>query len=212
MRIVTDAKANTVTVMGPPDVQATARATIEQMRGEADEFDVIPLRVVDAYNASSAIRRLFGDPRDSKSPDAPYVEADSDAQQISIRGSKLQLTRIRELLTKMGEPALTADSSSGPGRKMRVIPLGGRAARSTLEEIERVWPQLRANPIRVVTPSAVVPTMKERSPAKPKDCSPSCAATDAKPATSDSGAIPAVEEELLAFAFAAQEESTASAC
>ena len=207
VRIVTDAKASSVTVIGPPDVQASARATIEQMRGEGDEFDVIPLRVVDAYNASLAIRRLFGDPRDSKTPNAPYVESDSDAQQLSIRGTKQQLTRIRELLTKMGEPALTADGSSGPGRKMRVIPLGGRAAKSTIEEIERVWPQLRGNPIRVVTPSAVVPTMKERSSGK----SESTPSPVVKPALPDSGAIPVAQEkeELLAFAFEAQQEASA---
>ncbi|MBL9124612.1 MAG: hypothetical protein JNG90_13335, partial [Planctomycetaceae bacterium] len=86
VRVVADAKQSSVTVVGPADAHATVRATIEQMRGQADEFDVIPLRVVDAFNASLAIRRLFGDPRDSKTSDAPYVEADSDAQQIAVRG------------------------------------------------------------------------------------------------------------------------------
>lgn len=221
VRIVADRSGGTVTVMAPPEVQATVRATIEQMRGQSDEFDVIPLRVVDAFNAAASIRSLFGDPDDRQSAGAPHVDADPDAQQIVVRGSKQQLARIRELLTKMGEPALTADAS-GPGRKMRVIQLGGRAARSAVEEIERVWPQLRGNPIRVVTPSAVVPTMKERSkksdqqqPSDETESPPAPAAETLPKVSSNTSFSPvlwgaghvaaqpssAAGEELLAFAF-----------
>ena len=39
---------------------------------------------------------------------------------------------------------------------MRTIPLGHGDADATVDEIQRMWPQLRKNPLQVVPPSSAV--------------------------------------------------------
>ncbi len=98
----------------------------------------------------------------------PDVESDPATDQIFVRGTQDQIQKIRELLVKMGETGLKEPGAATAGT-MRSISFRGDA-KSAVEEIQRLWPQLRQNPLRVVTPSAVAPLLhqeKQEAPPTP---------------------------------------------
>ena len=159
VRLIPDPSSANLVAMAQPEQHATIRATIEQLQGAAQKLEVIPLQFVDAFSAELAIEKLFDLESGRADANAPAVDSDQDNQQLLVRGTPEQITQIRELLIKMGETSLALDRTAG-GRTFRVIPLRGTTARSVLAELQRVWPQLRKNPIRVVTPSAVIPSLR----------------------------------------------------
>ena len=163
VRIVPDTTQNKIVVLAEPSQHATIRATIEQMQGADQELDVIPLHVIDALTAESAINRLFGVSQRRRKPSDPIIEADLENQQLVVRASKKDVRAIRQLLAKMGEYG-AASVAGQMGQRFRVIPMSEQSAQRAIEELQRIWPQIRHNPIRVVTPSAVVPTMRRKPP------------------------------------------------
>jgi hypothetical protein len=107
-----------------------------------------------------AINKLFEGGGYIYDPSLPSVDVDEDTQQLFIRATKEQHTKIRELLVKMGETGLKRVAAGDKGNS-RVVPFQGDP-RATLREIERIWPQLRDNPIQIADP-------KQAQPAKPAE-------------------------------------------
>ncbi len=159
VRIVSDQVSHQLVVLARPEQHATVRATIEQFQQAQLTVDVIQLHTIDSFTAELAVERLFDADDRSRGSSAPRVESDPSTQQLFIRGTEAQIAEVRKLLAKMGEP-LAADLGDSAGRTLRVIPLPQRALPNALEEVKRLWPQLRSNPIRVVTPSALSPTLR----------------------------------------------------
>ena len=110
-----------------------------------------------------SITKLFGGGKDATGL-APQVDADPTTRQLLVRGTKSQVEQIRAMLEKMGETGTEGQTGSG---NVRMLPLSGRAARSALERIQEIWPTMSPNKIRVVTPSAVIPTLRPGSTAAP---------------------------------------------
>lgn len=145
-----------------PDQQRIIRDTIQQMQTEPRELEVFQLSVVDPYTAQMSIDTLFEDESNrAGGDDPPKVETDMATGQIVVRGSASQLEEIRQLLAKMGEPLLVETPTSGGGGNLRVVRMAGHEIDAAMAELSRIWPQLRKNPIRVVTPSAVSPTLRK---------------------------------------------------
>lgn len=120
------------------------------------EMDVLQLRTLSASSAQNAIEGLYGDSF-AKDGDYPVIQADEDLQQLLIRGSKKQLQDIRTLLIKMGETGLDqANNAGNANRNLRVIPLQGDVD-LTVRKIQDLWPRVRRNPIRVLTPGGASP-------------------------------------------------------
>jgi len=157
-RLATDPKSGNLIAMARPNEQATIRATLDQIRRDAQRIEVLQLRIADPQSAAQAIQKLFG--ADGK---APNVQADVTTRQLLVRGNEPQLQQIRSLLEQMGETDLASAGASGGGT-VRVLPITGRAARSALERLEEIWPTMHQNRIRVVTPSAVIPSMRPSTP------------------------------------------------
>jgi hypothetical protein len=95
------------------------------------------------------------------------VDADIASRSLLIRGTNSQVEQIRALLRKLGE----TDEEGGGGlarsrEHVRLLPLSGSAARSAIMQIEQIWPSVRSNRIRVVTPTATIPSYRpSESPA-----------------------------------------------
>ena len=70
-----------------------------------------------------------------------------------VRASPSQLVQIRALLEKLGE-SLDEEFESGSRGNVRLLQLNGRAASSALDQIEQIWPTMRPNRIRVLSPSS----------------------------------------------------------
>lgn len=169
-QIVEDERSNQIVALARPAVQATIRATIEQLRSSAPQSEVFTLRQLDALTAEFAVGRLFGSEGRRGNDSAPKIDSDPDRQQLLVRGSRQQIDEIRALLVKMGESDLAlanetgsldpSGAKGGPRRNVRVLPWAAGRDPAALEALERMWRQVRENPIRVVTPSAVVPTWR----------------------------------------------------
>jgi type II secretory pathway component GspD/PulD (secretin) len=168
VRLSVDASSRQLVAVAPPEEQAAIRSTIERLRAAEPTLEVFPLQVVEPFAAQTAIDKLFATEAGAKRPDAPKVESDAATQQLFVRATKEQLAQIRDLLVKMGETNLAKQRT---GRSLRVIPFHGDAG-AALSEIQRLWPQIRANPVRVVTPSAVLPDLQGRVPRQPKPAPP----------------------------------------
>jgi type II secretory pathway component GspD/PulD (secretin) len=161
VRLAIDPKTGSLIALARPTQHKTIKATIEEMQGDAGKVEVIRLSRVDPQTAVLAINKLFGGDTAAGAANAPKVDADLTTRQLLVRASESQLTQIRSLLEKMGETSSNGSDHAGNGSgNVRMIPLSGRTARTALEQIEQLWPSMRQNRIRVVTPSAVVPTMR----------------------------------------------------
>lgn len=154
VRLTADPKTGSLIALARPNEHATIRATIEQMRRDAQQVEVLQLRITDPQTAAQSIQKLFG--TDAK---APAVQADVATRQLMVRGSQAQIEQVRSMLEKMGETELTT-SARASGGNVRMLPLTGHTARSILDRMEEIWPQMHRNQIRVVTPSAVIPTLR----------------------------------------------------
>lgn len=158
-RLALDPKTGNLVALARPADQATIRATLDQMQRDTRKIEVFHLATVDPEVASLSINKFFGGGGENSDPNVPQVDSDSVSKQLIVRASETQLEQIRELLKKMGESG-TESGSAERGGNVRMLPLTGRAAKTALEQAQQIWPTMRRNRIRVVTPSAVIPTMR----------------------------------------------------
>jgi len=157
-RLALDETTGHLIAMAKPADHATIRATLEQLQQDARQVEVIQLTTVDPQLAVLSINKLFDVSKDAGAR-APQVDADPTTRQLLIRASRAQIDQIRTLLEKMGE-SLSGTMASSRAGNVRILPLSGRSARSALERIQEIWPTMSPNRIRVVTPSAVAPTLR----------------------------------------------------
>ncbi|MCA9041976.1 MAG: hypothetical protein KDA65_16600, partial [Planctomycetaceae bacterium] len=142
--------------------QARIKEAIEKLDIDPDEgkkLEIFTLQVNDPYTAESAVEKFFGNSFWDDDPTAPLIDTDTTNQQLLVQGTEKQISEIRQFLIKMGESHLAQETNSS-NKKIRVIPFDGNT-QEAVEEIKRIWPQLRKNRIDVVVPSAVAPTMRK---------------------------------------------------
>ena len=157
VRLTTDPVTGKLVALARPAQHATIRATIEQMQREARQVEVIRLQFVDPQAAVTAIGKLFGTESGAAAAGAPKVEADTLTRQLLVRGSQGQIEQIKSLLAKMGENVgEDGGDTQTDHSNVRMLPLSPRTVRTALEQLETIWPTMRSNPIRVVTPSSSI--------------------------------------------------------
>ncbi|GEM_PF-2248100 len=148
-------QSNQLVAITRPEYHAWIEAMLEQMRGEDRELEILQLEEVDVYTAQTAIRQLFAD-----ESQPPEIDVDYSTQQLFVQATAEQHRRILELLGKMGESRLALVASLG-GKASRVIRFEGDAE-AAVRQIERVWSQLRPNPLRIITPAATAGSVDAR--------------------------------------------------
>ncbi|HUT95809.1 MAG TPA: secretin N-terminal domain-containing protein [Thermoguttaceae bacterium] len=180
-----DSRSNQLVAIARPDHHALIRETLEQLRREEPGLEIYDLEYVDPVSAEMAIGSEFDD---EGYLSAPQVDIDPITQQLFVRANPEQHQRIRQLLIKMGETKLQllGDRST---RSMRVIPFRGDLE-GAIAEIQRIWPKLRENEIRVVTPSVALPPPAEPQP-KPEAPKAAPAEPKPEPAAKPAEAMPA---------------------
>jgi len=156
VRMEIDAKTGNLVALARPSQHATIKATIDQMQKDGRQVEVFKLRRIDPQVAVLAINKLFGGTEEGAASGAPKVDSDPTSQQLFVRGTTGQVTQVRELLQKMGESGSASSDATAAAverTNVRLLQLNGRSAQSALEQIEQVWPTMRANRIRIVNPS-----------------------------------------------------------
>ncbi len=170
VRYSLDDRSDQLVVIARPREQEIIAATVEKMRTEAKDLEILQLQVLDPRTAETAIDRLFDAGGWGYNPKAPDVETDEDNQQLFINATTEQHAKIRQLLVKMGETGLRRVTAADT-KTTRVVPFGGDV-NTIIEQIRKVWPELRQNPVRVVDPSELPDDLKEAPPEQPAEAPP----------------------------------------
>jgi type II secretory pathway component GspD/PulD (secretin) len=155
IRMEVDETSGKLVVLARPSEHETIQATIDELEGQAVEFEVIPLKRTDPQLAVMAINKFFnltGGEEEGANADGPIVDGDPISMQLWVRGTTIQIDQIKDLIQKLEGPE--GDESTGP--TVRMIPLTGAEAESALDTIEQFW--VRKNRIRMVTPSNLTPS------------------------------------------------------
>ena len=177
VQLSVDSRSDQLVAIARPKHQQIIRETIDRMRTEEQTLEIFQLDVVDPSTATLAIDRLFDSGGYGYDPTAPVVDIDEDSQQLFVSATKEQHEKIRKLLAKMGETNL---KTPGPQqqRTIRVVPFHGDTG-TMIEEIRRVWPRLRDNPIEIVDADARTKDAV-KTEATPEGAKPQAADGDAK--------------------------------
>ncbi len=168
-RLATDMQTGNLVALATPTEHATIRATLQQMQQDQRQITVIPLDTVDPQLAVLSINKLFAGQGTSDEPDprAPIVDADLTSRSLLVRASPSQIRQIEEFLQQLGDGQASASSTTGGN--VRMLPITPAEARTALTQVQQLWPMLRPNRIRVVTPSAAIPAYKPSDSAAPPE-------------------------------------------
>jgi type II secretory pathway component GspD/PulD (secretin) len=161
VRLAIDPVTNKLIALARPSEHRTIIATLKQLEGDAEQVEVIQLRRMDPQLVILSINKLFGIDEEGGAT-GPKVDGDPTSMKLWVRGTPAQIAQIKDLIEKLEGPERAGD---GARRNIRMLPYGGRAANSLLENLELFWPTIRENKIRVVTPSAIGSSLRERRPA-----------------------------------------------
>jgi type II secretory pathway component GspD/PulD (secretin) len=170
VRLDVDPVNNKVIALARPSEHRTIIETLKQLEGTADRIEVIQLRRLDPQLVILSINKLFstGNEKDKNATSsAPKVDGDPTSMKLWVRGTSEQITQVKDLVEKLEGPS--AAQSATERQPLRFLPLTGSSSRQTLDSIEALWPAVRTNKIRVVTPSAISPTLREQRPGSTRD-------------------------------------------
>jgi type II secretory pathway component GspD/PulD (secretin) len=161
VRLTVDPKTGHLVALARPSQHATIRETIRQMESDSRRTEVMRLTRLDPTAAAALIDKLY--PIDVVgAANAPKVIADPGTRNLIVRASESQLSQIRQLLAEVGESGMAADGQvAETDSNILVLPYTGRNSRIALEQLQQLWPTMRQNKIRVVSPSTVVPNLQQ---------------------------------------------------
>ncbi len=145
-------RSNSLVAIARPDAHKAVQDALAQLQTEERTLEILQLDVLDPMTADMAIQRLFSDGSFFGQGHLPVVDIETSTQQLFVRATREQHTKIRDLLVKMGETRLGI-AANGDASRSRVIQFSGDL-QAAIADINKVWPKLRANPIRVVAPAA----------------------------------------------------------
>ena len=151
-----DSGGQQVLAIATPKQHEQIRSTISQLHNEIQDFELFHLRQIDPTTAQSAIDGMF---REEPRKSAPSVDVDYDNQTLLIRATPVQLLKIRELLVKLGETDAGLVGGMPKSNLLRVVPVETNVNR-VLEQLEKIWPKLQENELRVIRPEGPKPTTK----------------------------------------------------
>lgn len=158
-----DAKAKRLHVFATADEQVQIKALIQQIDGGVlggETALVVSIRKHDTLAVAGSLRNLYKGNRD----EAPMIEADAIGRKLMIRGTTSQVNELKDLLKRMGEdPDGVGGEDPGARGPVRTLSLGGRDPEEFVDLLKQLWPGRDSNPIRIVVPSAIAPTLKPGS-------------------------------------------------
>ncbi len=179
-------RTNQLVAIARPEQHALIRATLERMRGDEQELEIFQLESTDVSTAQMAINRLFAENGMIGLANAPQVDVDVVGQQLFVRATAEQMAQVRDLLIRLGESSLA--ETHGDTRRTRTIPFQGNPL-SALEEIQKVWPQVRPNQIKIINATKAAPDQQAPLPS-PKPEAETPMPLDMAPQTPSPKAIP----------------------
>ena len=103
----------------------------------------------------SILRQLLDIPEDKNAAvdGSIRVAQETDNERLLVSGRPDKVARASEIIEKLDVPTHGADGAGQHGH-VRTLPMSEGAARAALQQVEEIWPNMRPNKIRVVSPAA----------------------------------------------------------
>ena len=148
-----DDDSNTLIVYATPEDHLAIANLVSQIDDDGRDVRIITLRELDADYALQAIKLLLQGGGEGESrrwwrrsgTEDFRIEADVTEGRLLLWASDEEFEQVKGLLAKLGEePGQSTNRSA-----VRVLNLPARSAEQTLKSLERIWPNLRDNPLEM---------------------------------------------------------------
>ncbi len=215
-RLEVDSKNQTIIAYASLADHLTIRTVIDKLDGRGRQFEVIPLRRLDAEYVAGTVASMmgqeeeekqdsrsryygmfgmrFGQSTEPKKPDKFRVDADVFGNRLLLWANETEIEEVTNLLVKLGE---IPSGESNPDR-VRVLDLeAGEDTARLLEQIRRTWPSLAPNALDLPVeqpPKAAPSDAQDDAPAEERG-------TEARrwPATADMVRFAQLRHNSLAY-------------
>ena len=144
-----DALNGQLLAAGTKEQIAKIKEALSKFDAPKRDFEIFPLRAIDPFTFRTAAEALF---EQEPGNNPPTINVDSSLQQALVHGTKDQLERIEQLIERMNAGATTTKVSKREG--VRFVPVN-RDPQSLLENVEKLWPKIRSNPIQIIDPKKI---------------------------------------------------------
>ena len=157
---------------------------IKKLAPPRRQLEIFSLESADPYSLKSAADALF---EDEPSQTAPSISVDSNQQQLIVRATSEQLEAIKELMVRFGEqpertglltrpqgtgaqgapvrnPSINPNANSNGSGRFRLVPIH-RNPKVLIEDVERLWPLIRSNPVQIIEPREMSKQPASQEPA-----------------------------------------------
>ncbi|MBM3965158.1 MAG: hypothetical protein FJ308_08850, partial [Planctomycetes bacterium] len=142
-------------VTGDAKQMALVSEALQKITPPKRDLEVFQLENADPNSIKIAADALFAD---EPVISMPNVTTDTNQQQVWVRGTRDQIESVRKLIGQMGEAPANAQNRGAPlpagQSRLRFVPIH-RNPKALLEEVERLWPMIRSNPIQVINPKEI---------------------------------------------------------
>lgn len=144
-----DALNGQLLAAGTKEQIAKIKEALSKFDAPKRDFEMYPLKAIDPFTFRTAAEALF-ELEPGNNP--PTINVDSSSQQALVHGTKDQLERIEQLIERMNKGASATRVSKRQG--VRFVPVH-RDPQSLLQNVEKLWPKIRSNPIQVIDPKKI---------------------------------------------------------
>ena len=158
LRISAVSPSQLMVYAGPEDQIKIARH-IQGTKPAGSKTDLISLNNLDAARVAETVKAMYGS---EAKGGAPFIEADPIRNALIVRGTPDQVKEVRSVVEAIGE------NPSAQGGNVATIMLDKGSAATLAEALQRLIPQMRANPVKVVLPGSDNPFQQpEQQPKLP---------------------------------------------
>jgi type II secretory pathway component GspD/PulD (secretin) len=142
IRIVS-AGTSSILVLALPEDQLEIGKHIRGAAEQGVKSESIALTTQDATKVAEMLKNMFS----SSLAGAPFIEAQGDRNSIIVRGTTDQIAEVRAAIAALGD-------AGGQAGSMRIISIDKGSAAALAEALERMLPQIRQNPVKVIIPGS----------------------------------------------------------
>jgi type II secretory pathway component GspD/PulD (secretin) len=153
LSIMADEQSSSVYLVGKSEEVVAAEkliAELDRPMGATKSWQVYSLGRLDPASFRNAVDAMY---RELPPGRAPTIHLDEANQKMLVGANAEQMEQIRMLMDQLGGSDVAASAKSA---NMRTIPMTREAAKA-IQEIQRVWPMMRSNPLQVIDPSQIRP-------------------------------------------------------
>jgi type II secretory pathway component GspD/PulD (secretin) len=136
---------SSILVYAGPEEQFEIAKHITSAKEQGGGVEVVMLNALEAAKVVETLKGMFGN--DTKTG-APYLEADTAKNAITVKGTTDQVAEVKAVLKALGEEGGAAAGN------MRIITLDKGNAAALAEALKQMLEQMRENPVNVITPGS----------------------------------------------------------